>query len=94
MKGRFDTKEVDKLCAYLLKNGYDILEIQEGSLGYGYTICVPPFPDCDWYNYIITEHYVNEWCSDHSVRRRKKLSKADQKLVDNYYAREESEVVA
>ena len=71
----YDYKEVYKQLEYLEDFGYENIQIDEGTLGAGSWICIPP--DDDHYFFVIRERYVNEWTSAHTISRKSKLSKAE-----------------
>ena len=57
---------------------------QEGVLGYGHMVLIAP-PNTGktiWWNFEITEVYLNEWSSGHEVRRFHKIPKRLQKEID------------
>jgi hypothetical protein len=74
--------EVDEFIAGLQKRDYECVQTDEGVLGCGNYICCPP-NNTMWY-FIITERYINEWTSGHTIRRCRKLSKSAQALLEEY----------
>lgn len=73
-------KAIDDLISRLSEHGYECVQTREGVLGSGDWICVPP--DKYRYHLIIHEVVLNEWSSAHTIRRCSKLSKANQKLLE------------
>lgn len=69
-----------KFIDELLNAGYDLIQLSEGSLGYG--DCVLLAPDEQHYNFVIREVYVNCWTSGQTIRRFRKISKALQMEID------------
>ena len=80
----YSYKAIDELIAKLDELGYECCQIFDSVVASGNWICVPP--DDNHYYYIITEKVLNEWSSAHTIRRCKKLSKANEKLLVEYYA--------
>lgn len=76
----YDYHEVNELIERLVSFGYECRQTDEGCLGEGNWICVPP--DDKYYNYLINEVPVNEWSSAHTIRRCSRLSKANQRLFE------------
>ena len=75
----YDYEEVDSLIGRLSEQKYDCHQIDEGTLGSGNWICVAP--DDEHYHFIINEVYVNPWCSAHTIRRTRRLSKRNIALI-------------
>ena len=74
----YTLEAVEKLMNQYLEKGGEVITIDEGSLGWGKVVCI-----ADGYkNAIITEVFVNEWSSSHTVRFCKKLSDKLQKQID------------
>ena len=85
MSNLYSYTAIDSLISTLENDyGYECCQIFEGTLGSGNWICVPP--DDNHYYYIVSEVYLNEWSSAHKVRKCSKLSKANEKLLVEYYA--------
>lgn len=80
MKKLYSCSAVADLLTELVKANYEIVTITEGTLGYGYMICIPPVDG--WYHYIIREVYLNCWSCAHEIRRCVKLSKANQRMLN------------
>ena len=81
----YDYHEVDKAIADLAEMNYECCQIDEGSLGSGTWVCVPP--DDNHYYYVFWEVGLNEWQSGHRMRRCKKLTKEHQRWLDEYRER-------
>lgn len=79
----YNLETINKFIADLTDLDYQLVEIQEGTLGYGEILMLAPDEET-MYHYVITERYLNEWSSAHSVRRVGKLSKRLQAAVDNW----------
>jgi hypothetical protein len=63
---------------YIKKNG-EVIEVVEGCLGYGTTIC---FGDGLKYT-IIQEVFLNHWSSGHTIKMFNKMPKKYEKLLIN-----------
>jgi hypothetical protein len=62
---------------YIKKNG-EVIEVVEGCLGYGTTICLG-----DGLKYaIIQEVFLNHWNSGHTIKMFNKLPKKYEKLLE------------
>jgi len=75
----YDYHEIDELITKLTTENYTCIQTDEGVLGSGNWICIAP--DNNHYNFIINEVALNCWSSAHTIRRCKKLSKANLMLV-------------
>jgi hypothetical protein len=77
---RYTTKAVQDIISKYVERGGEVIEVVEGVLGYGTTIC---FGDglkfC-----VIQEHFVNAWSSNHSIRLYNKLPKKYEALIEEY----------
>lgn len=69
---KYSVSAIDSLLASAQKEGYTIVQIEEGTLGHGHILLLAPRPD--WYNAEIQEVYINEWSSAHTVRMFGKFS--------------------
>lgn len=70
----------DIINKYIQKEG-EILEVVEGCLGHGTTICMG-----DGLKYtVINEVFLNSWSSAHTILMYNKLPKKYEKLIDKYY---------
>lgn len=67
----------DVIDNYLKKDG-EIIEVIEGSLGYGTTICIGN----GLKSTIIQEVFLNHWSSGHTIRMYNKLPKKYEKLLE------------
>ncbi len=71
---------VENLMQRAVDLDYEIIEIDEGSLGYGHMILLSHQEG--YANVEICERYLNEWSSAHTIRKFSKISKRIQKLID------------
>ena len=78
--GPYGLKTVEDLLQRCADIGYEIIEVEEGSLGYGHMILLSP--NDDYMNVEIQERYKNEWSSWHYIRKFRKVSKRIQKLIE------------
>lgn len=69
-----------KFIEELIGAGYDMIQLSEGTLGYG--DCILVAPDDQHYNFVIREVYVNCWTSGQTIRRYRKISKLLQTEID------------
>lgn len=76
----YTASAIQDLLSQLTAIGYQIVTLQEGTLGYGRTIALAP--DDRHYNYLVREVPFNCWSSAHTVRRMSKISKAMQRELD------------
>ena len=76
----YSTNSTGKIINFLSENGYDLITIEEGTLGYGHIIALAP--DDKHYNVEIQEVYLNEWNSGHTIRNFDKISKRIEKLLE------------
>ena len=76
----YSTSSTGKIINFLAENGYDLITIDEGTLGYGHIIALAP--DDKHYNVEIQEVYLNEWNSGHTIRNFDKISKRIEKLLE------------
>jgi hypothetical protein len=72
---------VEALMQKCMDLDYEFIEIAEGSLGYGHMILLSHREN--YMNVEIQEKYVNCWSSTHYVRKFNKISKRQQKLIDD-----------
>lgn len=64
-----------------IENGGEVIELEEGTLGYGLTICFGEgLKTC-----IITEKYLNEWSSAHTIRFYNNMPKKYERMIDKWY---------
>ena len=73
-------KSVEKLISNYLQLGGEMIEIKEGVLGLGKILLHSAPKTC---TIVITEKYVNSWCSTHTIRQYKKTPKKYQNIIDN-----------
>jgi hypothetical protein len=66
----------DVIDNYIKKDG-EVIEVIEGCLGYGTTICIGK----GLKSTIIQEVFLNPWSSGHTIRMYKKLPKKYEKLL-------------
>ena len=69
----------DLINRYVERGGEVAIEIVEGSLGYGTTIC---FGD-GLKTAVIQEHFESAWSSTHSITMYKKMPKKYQLMLDH-----------
>ena len=69
----------DLINRYVERGGEVAIEVVEGSLGYGTTIC---FGD-GLKTAVIQEHFQNEWSSSHSIIMYNKMPKKYQLMLDH-----------
>ena len=79
--GVYNLSTVEALMQKCMDLGYEFVEIDEGTLGYGHMILLSH--DERYMNVEITEVYLNEWSSGHKIRKFNKISKRIQKLIDD-----------
>lgn len=85
MSQLYSCKAVQETIDTLTGKGWDMLQLDEGGVGYGHIVLLAP--DDQHYNFEITEVYLNCWSSGHTIRRFAKASKRIEKDIDAYYAR-------
>lgn len=78
-KKMYPASAIDQLLKKAREIGYEILTVEEGTLGHGITYLIAP---TGYYNYIIEEHYINCWNSGHTVSRRKNITAKMRKNID------------
>ena len=71
---------VDKLIADYVEAGGQVLRMQEGTLGCGDVLLYDEAGKL--YTFVIREVYINEWSSDHTVRKYRKIPVKYKALVD------------
>lgn len=76
----YSTNAVGQAIEFLANNGYEIVTVDEGVLGYGHIICLSP--DDSHYNVEIQEKALNEWSSGHTIRNFDKISSRIYKLLE------------
>lgn len=76
----YTASAIQDLLSQLTAIGYQIVTLQEGTLGYGRTIALAP--DDRHYNYLVREVPFNCWSSAHTVRRMSRISKSMQRELD------------
>lgn len=77
----YSTTAIEKALDFLAGNGYDIITVEEGTLGYGHIIALAP--DDNHYNVEIQEKALNCWSSGHTVRNFSKISSRIAALLEN-----------
>lgn len=77
----YGLKAVEALIEKYIQYNGEILTVREGSLGYGVTICYGH----NLKTAIITERYVNEWKSAHTIRMYERMPEKYQRLIEDYY---------
>lgn len=78
---------VDALINRYIEKGGEMITLEEGCLGYGLTVLIGDGLKTS----IITEVYLNEWSSAHKIRMYNKCPKKYQKMIDEYYEREDDD---
>ena len=78
---KYTVTVVESFLSKLSEMEYQLYQIQEGCLGCGDWICLPP--DENHYGFEIREVYLNEWSSAHTVRRFSKVSRRQLKLINS-----------
>ena len=79
-KSLYSCDYIASLIDECIETGYEIHEISEGVLGYGHMILESP--DCNHWNFEITEEPLNCWSSAHTIRRCRKLSQRQIALIE------------
>jgi len=81
--------QVEKLIRNYQKKdpNMEMVELEEGCLGYGITMISGE----NLKTAIITEKYLNEWSSGHTIRLYNKTPKKYEKMLEEYYARPDEE---
>lgn len=70
----YSTTAIQKwIRTMILDYGYEMVQVEEGTLGFGHTLLYDPSEES--YHYVIKEVPLNEWSSAHTVRRTRTLSK-------------------
>ena len=75
----YSTSTIKGLISSAQENGYDVIQVSEGSIGFGHLLLIAPRPG--FYHFEIMEEYRNCWSSDHHLRRFTKISKRVSALV-------------
>jgi hypothetical protein len=77
----YNLKQLNSLIdKYINEYQGELITLEEGVLGYG-TIVL-----CNGVNaktFVINEHYISPWCSDHVVRAYKKMPKKIEKMIES-----------
>lgn len=74
---------VQNLINIYLEKGGEVLQIEEGGVGYGFIILIGEGLKTT----IIKEVYLNEWSSAHTIRKYNKCPKKYEKIIEEYYER-------
>lgn len=84
MAGRklYTSGAIQELADYYIKNGGEVFEVIEGTLGWGTTVMVRE----GWKSTVVQEVYVNEWSSGHTVTSYNKLPRKYQAMIDGFAA--------
>lgn len=81
MANFYTLKACDDVINKYIDNGGEVIELEEGSLGYGLTVCFGKgLKTC-----IITEKYLNEWSSAHTIRFYNNMPKKYERMIDKWY---------
>ena len=80
----YTIKSIEELInRYLERNG-EVIEVIEGCLGYGTTICYGE----GLKSTVIQEYFENSWSSSHTVRMYNKLPKKYEDMLTNFLSHE------
>ena len=71
-------KVAERALAFLEENGFECIQVEEGTLGIGHWICLS---HDDRYNVEISEVYLNCWSSGYTMRNFDKISKRIEALL-------------
>ena len=71
---------IEKLINRYVERGGEVVEVIEGCLGFGTTIC---FGD-GLKSAVIQEHFENSWSSSHTITMYNKLPKKYEKMLNDY----------
>jgi hypothetical protein len=75
----YSLKTVEKLINQYLDKGGEIIQIEEGCLGYGKMLL-----SASGYKYaVVQERFVNSWVSTHTIRFYNKLPKKFENIIIN-----------
>jgi hypothetical protein len=80
MKSLYTINSTDAFISKLCRQGYEAIQLNEGSLGIGDWVLIAP--DEKHYNFVIREVYLNEWSSAQTIRRCAKLSQRILKEIE------------
>jgi hypothetical protein len=83
----YTIKVVEETINNYHKRGGEVIEVAEGSLGYGTTICFGEGLKTT----IIQEVYLNSWSSGHTIVSYNKCPKKYELMLKNWEARQELE---
>ena len=90
-RGIYSMVTVQDLMQRCMDNDFEFVTLldkdgvpMEGTLGYGHFVMIAPpnRPKRRWWNFEVTEVYLDEWSSGHTIRRFHKISKRLQKEID------------
>ena len=77
----YTLKACDDIINKYINNGGEVIELEKGTLGYGLTVCFGEgLKTC-----IITEKYLNEWSSGHSIRFYNNTPKKYEQMIEKWY---------
>lgn len=88
MHNMYTLASIDKLIHDCTDKGYTMETCRDGVLGYGKIVLIGP---PGYWNFVIEEHYINEWSSGHTVRKCMEISRRLQAEIDAYYDAMETE---
>jgi hypothetical protein len=80
-KTLYTLDSVKNLIDKYVQIGGDVLEVVEGSLGYGTTICTAEGKK----SAVIQEVFLNSWSSGHTITMYNKLPKKYETLIEQFY---------
>lgn len=76
---KYSTSAVSSFIESATAQGYDLVQVEEGTLGHGHLFMLSP--RSDWYNFEVLEVATNSWSSAHTVRRFSKISARISRLL-------------
>lgn len=85
----YDCTAVSNLIQQYMEKGGDLVQIKEGSLGYGFCILYGDGLKTT----VIQEVYINCWSSGHKIRMYNKMPKKYADMIEKYYAELEIECI-
>jgi len=77
----YTIESIEKIIDLYLSKGGEIIEVVEGCLGYGTTICYGN----GLKSTVIQEHFKNSWSSEHTVRMYNNLPKKYENMLINHF---------
>lgn len=77
----YSLETVNELIDRYMEAGGDFITLEEGSLGYGLSICYGE----GLKTAVIKEIHLNEWSSGHTIRLYNKTPQKYEKLIERYF---------